>query len=426
MRVRAGIGVILFFVGLWSGAFAIAAPPGTGDPYHSHSHQGPASSPAKVQVRSRDGRVVLPFTLVNNHVIVAATVQGKPADLVVDTGMPMDGLMLYRNDRVAAMDLPYAEGMKARIAGAGGDGGGVEADIADGLTVDLGDLRLTQARAIVAPRLPGLADYHDGVIGASLFKNFVVAIDYEARRITLHDPKGWKPPREAKTVPFMLRHNAPFVEVTVLGPGGRRTPATVVVDLGAGHPISLNLGAVDGLEAPDGAIRAIVGFGVSGRLPGRVGRIGGLEIGGMTLRDVVATFPDTDVQRPGGEDFRGGNLGNQVLQRFNVAFDYRNNRLVLTPNRSFDRSFEWDMSGLWLQPDTQGGLRVGFVVDDSPAGQAGVLVGDVVTRMNGREVTAADLPGLRETLRRPGQRLDLTVLRDGKPVSLSFTTSRLV
>jgi len=316
--------------------------------------------------------------------------------------------------------------MKARIAGAGGDGGGVEADIADGLTVDLGDLRLTQARAIVTPRLPGLADYHDGVIGASLFKNFVVAIDYEARRITLHDPKGWKPPREAKMVPFSLRHNAPFVEVTVLGAGGRRTPATVVVDLGAGHPISLNLGAVDGLEAPDGAIRAIVGFGVSGRLPGRVGRIGGLEIGGMTLRNVVATFPDSDVQRPGGEDFRGGNLGNQVLQRFNVAFDYRNNRMALTPNKSFDRPFEWDMSGLWLLPDAQGSLRVDFVVDDSPARQAGVLVGDVVTRMNGREVTAGDLPTLRETLRRPGQRLDLTVLRDGKPVSLSFTTSRMV
>jgi hypothetical protein len=418
MRVRAGAVLLVL---LCSGTAAIAAPP-TAD----HPHHGPASAPAKVQVRSRDGRVVLPFTLVNNHVIVAATVQGKPADLVVDTGMPMDGLMLYRNDRVAAMDLPYMEGMKARIAGAGGDGGGVEADIADGLTVDLGDLRLTQARAIVTPRLPGLADYHDGVIGASLFKNFVVAIDYEARRITLHDPQGWKPPREAKMVPFSLRHNAPFVEVTVLGAGGGRTPATVVVDLGAGHPISLNLGAVDGLEAPDGAIRAIVGFGVSGRLSGRVGRIGGLEIGGMTLRDVVATFPDSDVQRPGGEDFQGGNLGNQVLQRFNVAFDYRNNRMALTPNKSFDRPFEWDMSGLWLLPDAQGSLRVDFVVDDSPARQAGVLVGDVVTRMNGREVTAGDLPGLRETLRRPGQRLDLTVLRDGKPVSLSFTTSRMV
>ena len=74
-------------------------------------------------MRSEDGRVVLPFTLVNNHVIVQASVQGKPARLIVDTGMPMDGLMLYRNQAVAAMSLPVNAGMKARIAGAGEGGG---------------------------------------------------------------------------------------------------------------------------------------------------------------------------------------------------------------------------------------------------------------------------------------------------------------
>ena len=38
----------------------------------------------------------------------------------------------------------------------------------------------------------------------------------------------------------------------------------------------------------------------------------------------------------------------------------------------------------------------------------------------------ADLPGVREKLRQPGQQLNLTVLRDGKPVSLTLTTERLI
>ena len=291
---------------------------------------------------------------------------------------------------------------------------------------NIGALRLRKVRAIVPPPLPGLADYHDGVIGASLFNNFVVAIDYDARRITLHDPKSWKPPPQAKTVPYRLEHNAPFVEVGILDADGRRIPAAVVVDLGAGHPISLNLGVVEGLAAPTGAIRAIVGFGVSGRLPGRLGRIPGLEIGGLTLHDVVATFPDSEVQRPGGADFRGGNLGDGVLQRFNVAIDYRSRRLALTPNKAFDRPFEWDMSGLWLQPDTHGALVVDFVVENSPARAAGVLVGDVVTTVNGGAVKAADLSSLRETLRNPGRQVDMTVLRDGKPVPVSLRTARLL
>jgi hypothetical protein len=46
--------------------------------------------------------------------------------------------------------------------------------------------------------------------------------------------------------------------------------------------------------------------------------------------------------------------------------------------------------------------------------------------MNGRDVAPADLPGLREKLRQPGEKVDLTVLRDGKPVSLTLTTERMI
>ena len=417
MRVRAGaIAIVVMSWFCWAGGAESLAHP-------DHPPHG-AQAPARVEVRSESGRVEVPFDLVNNHVVVRATVQGKPVSLIVDTGMPMDGVMLYRNEAVASMPLTMKPGMKARIAGAG-EGGGVEAEIADGVEIVLGDLHLTQARAIVVPVIPGLADYHDGVIGASLFRNFVVALDFDTRRITLTDPKAWTPPGKATTVPFTLQHNAPFIEVSLLDAAGKSTPATVVVDLGAGHPISLNLGKIKGLKAPEGARRAIVGFGVSGRLPGQVGRIAGLRIGDRTLRDVVATFPDREVQRPGGEEFRDGNLGNQVLQRFNVAFDYSRNRMTLVPNRSFDRPFEWDMSGLWLQP-AEGEVRVGFVVEGSPAGRAGLQIGDVVKKMNGRELAPEDLPGLREKLRQPGQQLDLTVLRDGKPVSMTLMTERLI
>lgn len=420
MRVRAGAVAILFALP-WCARAAESSAAGARHQYH-----GPGFPAAQVQLRSTDGRASFPFTLVNEHVIFQATVEGKPVDLLLDTGMPMDGLMLYSNDKVASMKLAYEKGLRARIAGAGGDREGVDAKIASGLTIDVGDLRIDEARAIVTPPLPGLAAYHDGVIGATLFDNLVVAIDYDARRITLHDPKRWQPPQEAKVVPFTLEHNAPFLEVGVLDGEGHRLSATVVVDLGAAHAISLNIGAVEGLEAPEGAIRAIVGLGVGGRLPGRVGRIAGLEIGGLTFRDVVATFPDPEVQRPGGVEFRGGNLGNGVLQRCNVAFDYQNRRLALTPNQSFGRPFEWDMSGLWLLPDAQGALRVDFVVENSPAREAGVRVGDVVTRVNGRDVKAGDLARLRETLRKPGVQLDMTVLRDGKAVAVSFTTARRV
>jgi hypothetical protein len=173
-------------------------------------HQGPGFPSAKVQVRSSDGKVTFPFTLVNHHVVFPMTIQGTRLDILLDTGMPMDGLMLYGTSRIAAMKLSYAPGMKARIAGAGAEGRQVEADMALDLTADAGDLHIEGARAIVTPPIPGLAGYHDGVIGATLFKNFVVAIDYDARRITLHDPASWAPPEGSTAVPLTLKHDMPF------------------------------------------------------------------------------------------------------------------------------------------------------------------------------------------------------------------------
>ena len=389
-------------------------------------HEGPGFAPAKVQVRSPDGKVVIPFTLVNHHVVFPMTIQGTRLDILLDTGMPMDGLMLYGTPKVAAMKLDYVPGMKARIAGAGAEGRQVEADMAVGLTADAGDLHIEGVRAIVTPPIPGLAGYHDGVIGATFFRNFVVAIDYDAGRITLHDPASWAPPEGAAVVPLTLQHDVPFVDVAILGAGGRRLPATVVVDLGASHPISLNLGSIDGLAAPAGAIRTIVGLGVSGEVRGQVGRIAGLEIGGLRLADVVATFPDPDGQHPGGMQERGGNLGDDVLQRFNVAFDYAHQRMALRPNRGFERPFEWDMSGLSLKTDAQGAIRIENVVAGSPAEKAGLHAGDVLSRVNGRELSERGLVDLRETMRRPGASFALDVLRDGKPVAVTFTTARLV
>lgn len=410
-------------------ALALAVAPAVAEGPHSphmvkrEAHDLP---PSKFEVRATDRPVTIPFRVVNNHVVIPVTIKGTRLEMVLDTGMPMDGVMLYKNDKVAGLGLTAAPGMRAQVGGAGGDGAPVQADIVQGLTIDIDTLRFTEARAIVAPQIHAFTAYHDGVIGAALFKNFVVAIDFDAGRVTLHDPKSWKAPEGAATVPVQIRHNTPYAEVGVISADGRRLAAEVVVDLGASHPISLNLGTLKGLEAPAGTIQAIVGRGIGGYLRGQVGRISGLEVGGVVVRNVLATFPIKEHQDPGGKKMGNGNLGNGLLQRFNVAFDYVNGRMLLTPNKGFDRPFEWDMSGLYVQPDADAALRVVDVIENSAAARAGLAVGDLVTRVNGREVSAGDLPEIRQQLRRDGETVTITALRDGKAIDATLTLKRMV
>ncbi|HET6277868.1 MAG TPA: aspartyl protease family protein [Candidatus Polarisedimenticolia bacterium] len=408
--IYVAVGVVLLVVG---GAAA------------QERHGGAGMPASEVEVRSADGRVSIPFELKNNHVIIPILVNGSKFDVVLDTGMPMDGLMLYGSDRVDGLGLKYA-GFKAHIGGAGGEGDRLEADIAMGVTIDVGDLRLRNATTIVSPPLHHFTSYHDGVIGASLFNNFVVDINYDDGRIGLHDPAAYVPAANAVSVPLTFEHNVPYAEVTVTTDEGKVVPLHVVVDLGASHGISLNAGTTGGIGVPARAIRTVIGRGVSGEVRGRVGRVQSLELGGVSLAGVVATFPDDEHQHPRGMDSRNGNLGDGVLQRFNVAFDYAHRRMLLVRNERFAEPFEWDMSGIGMQPDGDAALRIASIVDGSPAAKAGLAVDDLVTHVDGRAVSPADLFAIREQMKQAGKEIEITATRDGKPIEVRLKLRRMV
>jgi len=74
-------------------------------------------------------------------------------------------------------------------------------------------------------------------------------------------------------------------------------------------------------------------------------------------------------------------------------------------------------------PDTTQGALVSQVVDGSPAEKAGVKAGDVITAVNGRAVK--DAGSLRNSigLLSIGEKVDLSLMRDGKPRRVTATVS---
>ena len=75
-------------------------------------------------------------------------------------------------------------------------------------------------------------------------------------------------------------------------------------------------------------------------------------------------------------------------------------------------------------PDSTQGALVSQVVDGSAAERAGVKAGDVITAVNGRPVK--DAGGLRNAigLLSVGEKVDLSLLRDGKPRRVTATRQR--
>jgi putative serine protease PepD len=61
-------------------------------------------------------------------------------------------------------------------------------------------------------------------------------------------------------------------------------------------------------------------------------------------------------------------------------------------------------------------ISVSAVNPGSPAAEAGVLPGDIITRIDGRRALVRDTEPLRERLRRDGQRIELTLRREPRHV----------
>ncbi len=408
----------------WAAATAILASGGSGWAQHGH-RMGMPKDPTFEVVKSDGGVVSIPFDLDSNHLIFPVRIKGTTFRVILDTGMPMSGIMLYGTEAVKKLDLAYGT-QPVQVGGAGGSGHPIEARLAQDVDIEIGGIRMNSATAIVMPPLPHFHGSHDGVIGYGLFKNFVVRIDNDKRVVEFRDAKSFSAPESSAVVSLEFLNNFPHTDIVVTTGNGKKTPLKVVIDLGAGHPISLNVDDRSKFSVPADSIRTIIGKGVGGTLDGRVGRIQALELGGQTLTDVVATFPDSDHQHPGGMNDRNGNLGNGILRHFNVTFDYSRSVMLLEKNKRFDEPFEWDMSGMRLTATEQTGLLIEAVVDGSPAAKAGLAIDDVVTHVNGKPVSNGDLQSLRRMLEKDGVEVKISATRDGQPLEVKLKLRRMV
>jgi hypothetical protein len=371
--------------------------------------------------------VSIPFRLINQHIVLPAIVNGQgPLQIVLDTGMPAEGLALNDGEKVASLHLTYLDNVRVMIGGVGGNGQAKPARMAEGLTIQIGSLKLLDARATLLPPIPGFAAYSDGVIGAALFRHFAVTVDNDRGVVVLRKPGAYEPPAGAAVIPLTEDHPAPRIEARVRLGDGASIPVQLAVDLGASHAVSLNETGSNGIAVPAHTLATVIGRGLSGPLTGRVGRIRSLELGGLVLSDVVATFPDAKYRTQPGMNLGDGNLGNGALSRFNVTLDYAGRRMVLQPSRRAGDPFEWDMSGMLAEPTGEGAVRVREVLDGSPAAEAGVRKEDRVVKIAGQPVDEKSYFDLREKLRKDGETVKVELLRGSKPVEVSLRLRRLI
>jgi membrane-associated protease RseP (regulator of RpoE activity) len=180
------------------------------------------------------------------------------------------------------------------------------------------------------------------------------------------------------------------------------------------------------LESGLPTIRAIGGAGAAGRVMGRMGRVQALQIGRFVLREPITMF----AQDAGGafaNSALAGNIGAQIAMRFRTYLDYGRKRIILESSPMFDTPFDRAFSGLALRAlgDDFRTFRVIDVLEDSPASDAGIQVGDVIASID--ETPASGLTIFRiNELFDVARTYTVSIRRGAEALTLKLTTRKMI
>ncbi|MBV9718487.1 MAG: aspartyl protease family protein [Candidatus Eremiobacteraeota bacterium] len=199
------------------------------------------------------------------------------------------------------------------ITGRGAGAGGVRFAIYRDLDLTVGPVHWTARRALgVSLANVGTSQREAGLIGADFFFAFVVRIDYKRNEICVYKPRTYRYAGRGSGLPIYFAHHRPFVNVQVKIVGRAPIWRLLLVDSGSEDMLDDPVIA----ESP-GAKTTRAGTGLGRALTAYYGPVQWARIGPYTLRGLQGTS--------GGVPL----IGQGVLRRFIVTFDYARRRIYL-------------------------------------------------------------------------------------------------
>ena len=369
----------------------------------------------------------VPFEANNNLVIVQTSVNSsKPLSFILDTGA--SGTVISEK---AAKDLGLKLEGQAKASAQGGE---IEAAFVKNASLRLSkDIELPKL-TLAAIRLSGLeagtGHKIDGILGYEIFNRFVVEIDYASKLVKFYEPQNYKYAGRGKTISITVEDDTPFVRAEVAPAGRQSFEGKFLVNAGLTGTLAFNSPFVVRnklLEILSNTKAITFGSILAGKSAGRIGRVNSLQFGGFLISNPVANFSQ-DAAGDDSDAESAGMIGGEVLRRFKLIVDYSRRAIILEPNKQFSDAYEFDMSGASLAAGGEGFkiFKVRSLIENSPATEAGLQVGDTITAFNGKPATEMTLEQIRRMFRQAGQIYKLSVKRNESALELTIKTRRII
>ncbi|MEO5775385.1 MAG: PDZ domain-containing protein [Flavobacterium sp.] len=412
-------------------------------------------------------KVVIPFKLINNLIFIPVIVNGEELTFLLDTGV--EQTILFSLDDKDEVKLFEVE--KLKLKGLGSKDA-IDSYKSSKNKVEIKDfIDYNHEIYIVLDQEFNFSSQVgipvNGIIGSHFFKNHIVEINYDRRKIIVYN-------HEHKKIKSRLQKNFAKDSISIedkkpyyvsnIKTEEQTIPSKLLVDTGNSDAVWIFLNKTDKIKLPDMNILDYLGRGFSGNVYGKRGRLNSFEFGKKTFSFPLITFPDsTSVKSVNFVPNRIGSVGSEIISRFTVVFDYSNNAMYTSPNKKIDDPFHFNMSGIevehaglewvkesYLDKQSQGikvytssderlqsNLKIHFelkpifkiasVRPNSEAEKAGLKAGDRIIKINRQIAHGYTIEMINELLKsEEGKTIEMEVERDNKTYKFKFQLKKII
>lgn len=267
----------------------------------------------------------------------------------------------------------------------------------------------------------------DAVCGRQLFEKYVIEIDYSKSIFKLYNPDNYIYQGKGSIIPIII-DGVPYMKATVILSDNKRIDGLFMIDTGMHGALSFTskFCRENNLYKEIKTIKSI-GVGGGGSSENQVGRIKAVTIGGYKVDNPITSLSNDTKGGMSRTDI-AGLIGNEILKRFKVIFDYANNRVIFEPSDSLNNPMEWDMSGLFLYTTGRNfdQINVYQVLPDSPADLAGIKPGDQLVFIDGVKASNYSIDEISRMFKIENKQYRLGIIRNEKSTEVTINLKRII
>ena len=417
------------------------------------------------QWNSKKSKIVIPFQSVANLVIIPVQINHVKLNMLLDTGAESSMIFsLPENDSIV-----FSNTQKVKIKGLGSEEP-FEALYSGGNTIDISGYKNSKFPLLIVLNQDvnisaKLGIEVNGILNNSFFKNKIIEINYDKKKLTLYEDRKILEKKKIKgyeKIPIRIIKDRPYVTVETKIDDTEMN-LNLLIDMGLSD--GLWLFENDSIKIKTANFEDNLGKGLSGTIIGKRSRVNHISISNFDFSEALVSYPYKEYfPKMGSADGRNGSLGGGIFHRFSVIFDYQKKQMFLKPNAKFSDPFNYNMSGMEIQHNgiefvkeimrstdnktnatedvshlIKGGgsllykfslkpvFEISTVRKNSPAHLAGILPGDKITKINNKNIHRFTLQKITELLQsQEGKWIYIDVIRNGYEISFKFQLQKII